>query len=108
MSRFTLSKLFAPWTVASTPPRKAGWYRTRTEALTHSWWSGMAFFDGEAWWEFGRHATMLIRQEVKVLQWQGLAMPFAEAVAAIRANMPRSTRARRSYEKFLERYGAAV
>lgn len=102
MARFTLSTLFTAWRPASNPPAKAGWYRTRTEKLTHSWWSGMAYFDGVAWWEFGTYVTLSIRRELKVLEWQGLNRPVAAAIAAIQSNMPRSRQARRSYERFLE------
>ena len=101
MPRFTLSKLFTAWTDVATPPKMAGWYRTRQEPLTHSWWSGMAFFDGSTWWEFRSHAGMGVRREVKVLQWQGLVCPFAEAVERIRAQRPKSARTRRAYERFI-------
>lgn len=108
MSRFTLSKIFTPWMAGTEPPRKTGWYRTRTEPLTHSWWNGMAYFDGQTWWEFGMHATLSIGKEVKVLQWQGLAMPLVAAIETIRANMPSSAGARRRYERFLSELGATA
>lgn len=108
MSRFTLNKLLTPWTCATKPPKKAGWYRTRTEPLTHSWWSIMAYFDGESWWEYGMFVTMPVRKEVEVLQWQGLAMPLADAIATIRANMPSSASARRRYDRFLADLGVAA
>lgn len=108
MSRFTLSSLFSPWAAASTPPAKAGWYRVRTEPLTYSWWNCMAYFDGTAWWEFGMHAQLSVRREVRVLQWQGLQLPFAQAAEHIRANLPRSASARRRYERFLASFEAAA
>lgn len=108
MSRFTLSQIFTPWTSVSTPPRRAGWYRTRTEALAHSWWNGMAYWDGEAWWEFGKHVSLAVRREVKVLQWQGLCMPVAQAAQTVLANMPKSASSRRAYRRFLSTCGIAV
>ncbi len=104
MARFTFSKIFAPWTNATTAPTRPGWYRTRTQVLSHSWWNGMAYFDGESWWEFGKYVSLSVRKEVKVLQWQGLAMPARQALALLRANLPRSARARRDFEKSLTYY----
>ena len=104
MSRFTFSKIFGPWTEASTPPQRAGWYRVRTERLSHSWWNGLAYFDGTTWSEFGQFASMAVRCNVKVLQWQGLALPPMQALELVRANMPTTSSARRSYQRQLQYY----
>ncbi len=104
MSRFTISSLFAPWQPASQPPRLEGWYRTRTEALTHSWWNQMAYWDGEGWWEFGTFGPgprgLSVRRAVPVRQWQGLRCRVEDAVRELLANLPRTPAARRRYERY--------
>ncbi len=112
MSRFTISSLFAPWLPASQPPRIAGWYRTRTEALTHSWWNQMAYWDGEYWWEFGQFGPgpngLAVRRSVPVLQWQGLRWRPQEAARVLLANLPRTPAVRKRYERFaLETLGVS-
>jgi hypothetical protein len=108
MSRFTLSKIFTPWTSAATPPQRPGWYRIRTEPLTHSWWNGMAFWDGLAWWEFGKHVNLAVRREIRVLTWQGLRMPMSQAAQMVLDNLPKSANSRRAYLRFLATCGITV
>jgi hypothetical protein len=110
MPRFTLNRLFTPWTPATSRPTRQGWYRTRTEKLTHSWWNGMAYFDGQGWWHYGTlfGGKMSVRREVPVLEWQGLNCPWATAVKQIHANMPRSTAAQKRYAQFLADFGAVM
>ena len=102
MSRFTISKLFAAWTPAHQLPTKKGWYRTRSDALTHSWWNVMAHFDGRDWWEYRpiSGTNMTVRHPVRVLQWQGLGLRVTEALALLQANMPATRSARKSYERY--------
>ncbi len=102
MKLINLYQLLTPWARCDKKqPTTVGWYRVRTEPLSGAWWNSMGYFDGKQWWRFGvmglAHGGLRVREELPVIEWQGLLMPAAKAAQLIRDNLPKTSKARKSW-----------
>lgn len=61
------------WVSAATPPTQAGVYDVQTpETSCRCCWERADFRDG-AWWRYGNHASLSVRQSVDVTHWRDAA-----------------------------------